>query len=515
MSGRRKSASDSHDHAHQDATPATGRSVERAVSRIVDATSSLVGERFMNVVVSSCATTLGAAYAFITETTADPNIRRMVALWNDGSVVTDIPYRVAGAPAGDGRADLTDGNDIATRFPGLTWAEGGTELFAGVPLHAEGGELIGELGVLARHADLNLSAIDAVLRAVAPRVEGELEQARLIRGLTQRGRELHALVEHVNDVFLRLELMPQPRLTYISPAVERLTGYAADAFISDPFLFLRLFDPPQDRKTIGRLVREHAGPINARWKRKDGSSFWMEYSDALTFGDGGRLVAIDAVIRDVTERVVLEEQLRAAQERERDVITALPDLVFRVGVDGATREYFEAENMPTPIPPSEFVGRNVAEIWPKDRADRVLRLIRDAIETRTTQRFDYFTEIDGEQRYRESRIVPISEQEVLAFVRDFTAERRMAEEDEQRAARDDLESRVESRMDNGGQYGLTFRELTVLHHLSNGLADKEIAEALGISAYTVNKHVASILSKMRASSRTAAGVRAVREGLVT
>jgi DNA-binding NarL/FixJ family response regulator len=63
-------------------------------------------------------------------------------------------------------------------------------------------------------------------------------------------------------------------------------------------------------------------------------------------------------------------------------------------------------------------------------------------------------------------------------------------------------------------YGLTFREFTVLHHIARGLADKEIAEALGISAYTVNKHVAAILSKMEVTSRTAAGVRAVRDGVL-
>ena len=69
-------------------------------------------------------------------------------------------------------------------------------------------------------------------------------------------------------------------------------------------------------------------------------------------------------------------------------------------------------------------------------------------------------------------------------------------------------------MEERGNYGLSFRELTVLHLVSKGKADKEIAVTLGISSQTVNKHVARILHKMGASSRTEAGVRAIKDGIV-
>jgi DNA-binding CsgD family transcriptional regulator len=64
------------------------------------------------------------------------------------------------------------------------------------------------------------------------------------------------------------------------------------------------------------------------------------------------------------------------------------------------------------------------------------------------------------------------------------------------------------------KYGLTQREVDVLQHIIEGKTDRGIARSLGISTYTVNKHVANILGKMAAPSRTAAGVRAIREGIV-
>lgn len=63
-------------------------------------------------------------------------------------------------------------------------------------------------------------------------------------------------------------------------------------------------------------------------------------------------------------------------------------------------------------------------------------------------------------------------------------------------------------------YDLSERELKVLYYLAEGLADKEIAVQLGVTAFTVNKHVGSILLKMNVRSRTAAAVRAVREQIL-
>lgn len=61
---------------------------------------------------------------------------------------------------------------------------------------------------------------------------------------------------------------------------------------------------------------------------------------------------------------------------------------------------------------------------------------------------------------------------------------------------------------------LTRRESEVLQMLAAGLGNKEIAARLGISEHTVKFHVASILGKLGAGSRTEAVSIGVRRGLV-
>jgi two-component system, NarL family, response regulator YdfI len=61
---------------------------------------------------------------------------------------------------------------------------------------------------------------------------------------------------------------------------------------------------------------------------------------------------------------------------------------------------------------------------------------------------------------------------------------------------------------------LTPRELEVLAMLAEGLGNKAIATALGISGHTVKFHIAAILAKLGAGSRTEAVTIGVRRGLV-
>jgi len=61
---------------------------------------------------------------------------------------------------------------------------------------------------------------------------------------------------------------------------------------------------------------------------------------------------------------------------------------------------------------------------------------------------------------------------------------------------------------------LTPRELDVLRLVAQGLANKEIAAELDLSAHTVKYHLASVLAKLGARSRTEAVSRGIRTGLL-
>jgi DNA-binding NarL/FixJ family response regulator len=67
---------------------------------------------------------------------------------------------------------------------------------------------------------------------------------------------------------------------------------------------------------------------------------------------------------------------------------------------------------------------------------------------------------------------------------------------------------------DAGPAPLTPRELEVLAAMADGASNKAIARRLGISFHTAKFHVAAILAKLNADSRTEAVTRAAQLGLV-
>lgn len=64
------------------------------------------------------------------------------------------------------------------------------------------------------------------------------------------------------------------------------------------------------------------------------------------------------------------------------------------------------------------------------------------------------------------------------------------------------------------QESLTAREIEVLQRVAQGMTNKAIAHALGITEHTVKFHITAIMTKLNAQSRTDAVVKATRYGLV-
>jgi DNA-binding NarL/FixJ family response regulator len=70
-----------------------------------------------------------------------------------------------------------------------------------------------------------------------------------------------------------------------------------------------------------------------------------------------------------------------------------------------------------------------------------------------------------------------------------------------RLAREGEIGKKELALEDLATYHITEREFVVIQLVSNGLTNKEIAADLGISANTVNNHVANIFSKTKVRSR--------------
>jgi len=245
--------------------------------------------------------------------------------------------------------------------------------------------------------------------------------------------------------------------------------------------------------------------------RKDGTSFPAELSASSIVDAQGRPQAFTGVVRDISERKRAEEALRESEQRFR----TLSEATFEgIAIHKKGRILDANQTL------AMMFGYELSEVIGMRPSDFVAPESRDLLAYATLSRYEKPFELIGLRK--DGSTFPIEacgkatlyrgRMVTVAAIRDITARKR-AEEALQKV-REEIEGRVERRMQQVNGYGLTFREITVLHLVAAGESDKEIATVLGISPLTAHKHLGNILEKMGAACRTEAGVRALREGLL-
>jgi signal transduction histidine kinase len=127
------------------------------------------------------------------------------------------------------------------------------------------------------------------------------------------------------------------------------------------------------------------------------------------------------------------ETVQRVEARNRALLDAIPDLMFRVSQHGTYLDIQADDPSELLRPPDELVGRNVRDELPSDVADAVLACIERALSSGGTSSVEYELTIDGVARCFEARMVPSARGEVVAIVRDFTEQRR-AEAEQRRLA---------------------------------------------------------------------------------
>ncbi|MGK7871767.1 MAG: PAS domain S-box protein [Xenococcaceae cyanobacterium] len=142
----------------------------------------------------------------------------------------------------------------------------------------------------------------------------------------------------------------------------------------------------------------------------------------------GEIFAGMVVSQDITERKQAEEALRESEAKNRAILNAIPDLMFRISSDGIFLDFKAVKDEELFVPSSKFLGKKVPEVMPAQTAQQTMYYVEQALKTGEIQIFEYPLPMRSGIRNYEARIVVSGENEVLGIVRDITESKRIQQQ---------------------------------------------------------------------------------------
>jgi PAS domain S-box-containing protein/putative nucleotidyltransferase with HDIG domain len=142
------------------------------------------------------------------------------------------------------------------------------------------------------------------------------------------------LADNLHDIVFRFDVLPEPRLSFVSRAVETMLGYTQDECCARPELLLQVDDSgamPRPADLLNSADPDDE-PLLVR-RNRDGAPQWLEFRTVAVRDGDDQLAAVEGIVRDVTARRQAEEDLRFTQF----VVEHAGDAVYWMEADGHLR----------------------------------------------------------------------------------------------------------------------------------------------------------------------------------
>jgi PAS domain S-box-containing protein len=215
-----------------------------------------------------------------------------------------------------------------------------------------------------------------------------LEQMKAEEVVKELNRERERILSSMKDVIWSMEIDQKgskpPRYTYLSPAIEKVTGFSTKKFLDNPeFLQSRMHpdDVHNFIKAQSDITGGKSASIECRFKRKDGKYVWTMAKIVPEVDESGKIYRIQGITSDINAQKEAEISKQASEQKYLALFNIVPLMIIISTVkDGIFREVNDTVLSMTGFTKDEMIGKSVFElgIWanPSDRNAIVDEIIR-------------------------------------------------------------------------------------------------------------------------------------------
>ncbi len=398
------------------------RRLSEAMQEAALAVSTAEGERIFEDLVGALASILDVEFALISVFVEPERTHlRTLATFFDGRIAKNIEYPIAGTPCerAIGRESSYFARGVRDAFPGdWTLIDKAIEGYAATTLNDAQGRAIGALTVMSRRALTDRALAEAMLKIFGARIGSEIERRR-------SDASYRAIFDATEDAVV-LHDPESGRIVDVNPKACAAYGYTRDELVELTPGDLSSGVPPYTGAEVVRLIGEarQGRVVRVEWHRRnrDGSLHWDDVTLKKVEIAGKPYVL--ATRREISERKLAEESLRASEEQYRAIFNAVADSMVLRDADFRIVDVNPAYSLFSGRGRDEVIGRNNLTMSPGALNEHVKALHARALEGEPVQFEATASRKSGEKFEIEVRGVPIRHQgrpHVLYIGRDITA----------------------------------------------------------------------------------------------
>ncbi|MDO8841992.1 PAS domain S-box protein [Methanocalculus sp.] len=320
----------------------------------------------------------------------------------------------------------------------------------------EGADLFFDNPVLTKEGEERIIAwYNTLLRDDTGLVIGTLSSGEDVTELrtaeAERKKEHEALLESEHRLSDIIDFLPDATFAIDKKgvviawnhAIEEMTGVSAEEMIGQgeyayalpfygkrqPMLIDLAFKDDLTLRSRYDLLKEMPDVIEAetRYARPRGEErmLWGRVSP-LHDRQGQNVGAIET-IRDMTDRKHAEAALQLSESLKHHILAAVPDILIRCNGEGRYLDILTPDDDRFILPKADLIGRTITEVTSEEIGSLLTEAIRLALSSKEMQTVEYTLGVPAGNLHFEARIVPYSEDEVIALIRDIT-DRKEAED---------------------------------------------------------------------------------------
>jgi PAS domain S-box-containing protein len=289
----------------------------------------------------------------------DPNIR-ITSVCSPDKAIKEVKRGGYDCLVVDYRMGTLDGVDLAERVREFSdihiiiyTGQGSEEV-------AEAAFAVGVNDYLRKEAELSH------YRVLAKRIRNGVENQRNRMRCREKEDELAWMVENSSDAIFRVEL--DKGITRCNPAFMALYGIPVREIIAfEEFIPSRI--TKEEFEWFDRATKEALAKgvkdikLTHKWRKANGDVLWFETNLSIIMKNGG-LIGFEAVARDITERVRVENELRESKERLSMLLESATDLIILLDKDLGILEVNDKALQFWGKTRDQILGKNVFEAEP-------------------------------------------------------------------------------------------------------------------------------------------------------